>query len=155
MKPCQSVLIAVSYTHLDVYKRQLQYRPQLVKAKLLAGATDPISGGYDKVGLGGIDFASAQWSGHWYWWSGGTNAFNTFDAQDGATDGYVVKTLFVSNSWDKVRVVLSWLTRGTYTYDHRADAHPIGLDLDLSVYDPNGGYDKVGLGCLLYTSRCV
>ncbi|MBK7543451.1 MAG: S8 family serine peptidase [Candidatus Competibacteraceae bacterium] len=118
----------------------LQYRPQLVKAKLLAGATDPISGGYDKVGLGGIDFASAQWSGHWYWWSGGTNAFNTFDAQDGATDGYVVKTLFVSNSWDKVRVVLSWLTRGTYTYDHRADAHPIGLDLDLSVYDPNGGY---------------
>ncbi|MBL8251696.1 MAG: S8 family serine peptidase [Candidatus Competibacter sp.] len=118
----------------------LQYRPQLVKAKMLAGATDPISGGYDKVGLGGIDFASAQWSGHWFWWSGGVNAFSTFDAQDGKTDDYVVKTVFISNSWDQVRVVLSWLTRGSYTYDHRADAHPIGLDLDLSVYDPNGNY---------------
>ncbi|MGB2680343.1 MAG: S8 family serine peptidase [Candidatus Competibacter sp.] len=118
----------------------LQYRPQLVKAKIMAGATDPISGGQDKVGLGGIDFASAQWSGHWFWWSGGVNAFGAFDAQDGKSDDYVVKTVFISNSWDQVRVVLSWLTRGSYTYDHRADAHPIGLDLDLSVYDPNGAY---------------
>lgn len=118
----------------------LQYRPQLVKAKMLAGATDLISGGYNKVGLGGIDFASAQWNGHWFWWSGGTNAFNTFDGRDGQTDGYVVKKVFISSSYDKIRVVLSWLTRGSYTYDHRADAHPIGLDLDLSVYDPNGNH---------------
>ncbi len=118
----------------------LQYRPQLVKAKIMAGATDPISGGYDKVGLGGIDFASAQWSGHWFWWSGGTSAFNTFDGQDGAADNYVVKTVYINKSWDQVQVVLSWLTRGSYTYDHRADAHPIGLDLDLKVYDPNGNY---------------
>lgn len=118
----------------------LQYRPQLVKAKIMAGATDPIDGGYNKVGLGGIDFASAQWSGHWFWWSGGTGAFSTFDGQDGATDNYVVKTVYIDKSWDRVRVVLSWLTRGSYTYDHRADAHPIGLDLDLKVYDPNGNY---------------
>jgi len=118
----------------------LQYRPQLVKAKIMAGATDPISGGYDKVGLGGIDFASAQWSGHWFWWSGGASAFNTFDGQDGAADNYVVKTVYINKSWDRVQVVLSWLTRGSYTYDHRADAHPIGLDLDLKVYDPNGNY---------------
>lgn len=118
----------------------LQYRPQLVKAKIMAGATDPIGGGYDKVGLGGIDFTSAQWSGHWFWWSGGTNAFNTFDGQDGAADNYVVKTVYINKSWDRVQVVLSWLTRGSYTYDHRADAHPIGLDLDLKVYDPNGNY---------------
>jgi len=118
----------------------LQYRPQLVKAKIMAGATDPISGGYDKVGLGGIDFASAQWSGHWFWWSGGASAFNTFDGQDGSADNYVVKTVYINKSWDRVQVVLSWLTRGSYTYDHRADAHPIGLDLDLKVYDPNGNY---------------
>ncbi len=118
----------------------LQYRPQLVKAKIMAGATDPISGGYNKVGLGGIDFASAQWSGHWFWWSGGTSAFNTFDGQDGVADNYVVKTVYINNSWDRVRVVLNWLTRGSYTYDHRNDAHPIGLDLDLKVYDPNGHY---------------
>lgn len=118
----------------------LQYRPQLVKAKIMAGATDPISGGYNKVGLGGIDFASAQWSGHWFWWSGGTSAFNTFDGQDGAADNYIVKQVYIANAWERVRVVLSWLTRGSYTYDHRNDAHPIGLDLDLKVYDPNGHY---------------
>jgi hypothetical protein len=33
-----------------------------------------------------------------------------------------------------------WLNRGTYTFDHRLEAHPIGMDLDLSVYDPNGDY---------------
>ncbi len=118
----------------------LQYRPQLVKAKIMAGATDSISGGYNKVGLGGIDFASAQWSGHWFWWSGGTSAFNTFDGQDGAADNHIVKQVYIANTWERVRVVLSWLTRGSYTYDHRNDAHPIGLDLDLKVYDPNGHY---------------
>ncbi len=118
----------------------LQYRPQLVKAKIMAGATDPISGGYNKVGLGGIDFASAQWSGHWFWWSGGTSAFNTFDGQDGAADNHIVKQVYIANTWERVRVVLNWLTRGSYTYDHRNDAHPIGLDLDLKVYDPNGNY---------------
>lgn len=118
----------------------LKYRPQLVKAKIMAGATDPISGGYNKVGLGGIDFASAQWSGHWFWWSGGTSAFNTFDGQDGAADNHIVKQVYIANTWERVRVVLNWLTRGSYTYDHRNDAHPIGLDLDLKVYDPNGNY---------------
>jgi hypothetical protein len=118
----------------------LKYRPQLVKAKIMAGATDSISGGYNKVGLGGIDFASAQWSGHWFWWSGGTSAFNTFDGQDGAADNHIVKQVYIANDWERVRVVLSWLTRGSYTYDHRNDAHPIGLDLDLKVYDPNGNY---------------
>ncbi len=118
----------------------LQYRPQLVKAKIMAGATDSISGGYNKVGLGGIDFASAQWSGHWFWWSGGASAFNTFDGQDGAADNHIVKQVYIANTWERVRVVLNWLTRGSYTYDHRSDAHPIGLDLDLKVYDPNGNY---------------
>ena len=40
---------------------------------------------------------------------------------------------------------MSWLTRGTYTYDHKDDAHPIGMDLDLSVYDPTGGLVGVSL----------
>jgi hypothetical protein len=39
-----------------------------------------------------------------------------------------------------VRVAIAWLNRGTHTYDHRADAHPIGQDLDLYVYGPTGAY---------------
>jgi len=116
----------------------LQYRPYLAKAKLLAGATDAISGGYDKVGLGGIDFASAHWSGEWQWYSGNNSSFSNFDQQDGKSDGYVEKRVYIPSSWSRVRVALSWLTRGTYTYSHRADAHPIGMDLDLQVYGPNG-----------------
>jgi hypothetical protein len=37
-----------------------------------------------------------------------------------------------------VRAALVWLNRGSYTYDHRADAHAIGIDLDLAVFDPDG-----------------
>jgi hypothetical protein len=37
-------------------------------------------------------------------------------------------------------VAIAWLNRGTYTFDHRADAHPIGQDLDLYVYGPTGAY---------------
>lgn len=118
----------------------LKYRPYLLKAKLLAGATDNISGGYDKTGLGGVDFASAQWSGYYQWYSGSNSAFDYFDEQDGSDDGYVEKRIYISSGWDHVRVVLAWLNRGSYTYSHRSDAHPIGMDLDLRVYDPSGNY---------------
>ncbi|GAX36843.1 S8 family serine peptidase [Nodularia sp. NIES-3585] len=118
----------------------LQNRPYLAKANLLAGATDAITGGSDKVGLGGIDFASAHWSGYWNWYYGNNNSFTYFDEQDGTTDGYVEKLIYISNSWPQVKTALSWLNRGNYTYSHRTDAHPIGMDLDLQIYDPNGNF---------------
>jgi hypothetical protein len=118
----------------------LKYKPYLAKAKLLAGATDPISGGYSKVGLGGIDFRSAQWSGYYRWYSGSNSSFSYFDGQDGNRNGYVEKRIYISSSWDRVRAVLSWLNRGSYVYSHRNDSHPIGMDLDLRVYDPYGHY---------------
>ncbi|HNP28103.1 MAG TPA: S8 family serine peptidase [Nitrospirales bacterium] len=118
----------------------LQYRPYLLRANMLAGATDPIAGGFNKVGLGGIDFASAHWNG-WYWyWTGNNDAFEYFDSQDGNDNGAIEKTFYISNGWDHARVVISWLNRGSYTYTHRNDAHPIGMDMDLRVYDPNGTY---------------
>jgi hypothetical protein len=118
----------------------LKGRPYLVKAKMLAGATDPITGGWDKVGLGGIDFESAHWSGYYQWYEGENNAFEYFAQNDGTNNNYVEKRIYISSYWDAVRVVLSWLTRGSYTYDHRNNAHPIGMDLDLQVYDPYGRY---------------
>lgn len=116
----------------------LQYRPQLAKARLLAGATDPIGGGYERVGLGGIDFLSAGHDGYWSWWQGENDWWNTFDAEDGSSDGFVSRTIYISNAWNHVRVALAWMNRGTYTYFHRNDAHAIGMDLDLQVIGPNG-----------------
>ena len=116
----------------------LKFKPHLVKAKIISAATDPIAGGFDAVGLGGIDFLSGHYNGYNYWWSGSNSAFSGWDSADGSSDGYVERHLTISNSWNSVRVVLSWLTRGTYTYANRTDAHPIGMDLDLRVYDPSG-----------------
>ena len=118
----------------------LKYRPYLAKAKIMAGATDPIAGGYSKVGLGGIDFRSAQYSGYWSWWRGGNNSWNYFDNLDNNDDGYVTRRVYISAGWDKVRVALAWMNRGTYTYNNRFDAHAIGMDLDLRVYGPSGNY---------------
>jgi len=124
----------------DPFRPWLRYRPYLLKANMLAGATDPISGGYEKVGLGGIDFRSAHQNG-WYWyWSGNNGSFDSFASNDGNNDSYIEKKFYIANSWDKVRAVISWLNRGSYTYDHRTDAHPIGMDLDFRVYDPNGNF---------------
>ncbi|HCK80067.1 MAG TPA: hypothetical protein DIC59_01180 [Candidatus Competibacteraceae bacterium] len=132
--PHAAAFAADIMSHKTIY----QYRPWLVKAKLLAGATDPIGGGYDQVGQGGIDFSGGHWNGFGFSWQGGTSAFATYDGQDGAVDSCVARSGFISSSWDQVQVALSWLTRGGYTYDHRADLIPIGDDLDLHVYDPSG-----------------
>ncbi|MCA9473359.1 MAG: S8 family serine peptidase [Nitrospirales bacterium] len=129
----------------DPFRPWLRHRPYLLKANMLAGATDDIASNnstsqLEKAGLGGIDFASAHLNG-WYWyWSGNNNAFDSFASNDGNDDQYIEKKFYISNSWDKVRAVISWLNRGSYTYDHRNDTHPIGMDLDFRVYDPNGNY---------------
>ena len=60
------------------------------------------------------------------------------DQEDGVADGYITDEVFVYDSYDRVRVAMSWLTRGTYTFDHKDDAHAVGIDLDLRVYDPAG-----------------
>ncbi len=118
----------------------LQYKPHLAKAKQLAGATDEIAGGADAVGLGGIDFLSSQYSGHNYWMHGSNSSFSSLDGGDGSTDGYITRQVYISSSYDAVRIAMTWLSRGTYVYSHRSDAHPIGIDFDVRVYDPSGVY---------------
>jgi len=116
-----------------------RHRPHVVNAVMIGGATDAITGGTDKVGSGGVDFLSTAYNGWHYYYQGGNAAFSTFDSGDGTTDGYIVKKVTIS-SGSKVRVAIAWQNRGDYTYDHRGDAHPIGQDLDLSVYGPTGAY---------------
>ena len=119
----------------------LKGKPYLAKAKLLAGATDVISGGANAVGLGGIDFASAHWSGYAYWWEGGNGSFNSFASSDGGTsNSYLERRVYISSGWDRTRVVISWLNDGSHSYANRNSAHPIGQDFDVRVYAPNGSY---------------
>ncbi len=113
-------------------------KPHLVKAKQIAGATDEIAGGYDKVGAGGIDFLSSHYSGWNYWMHGANDDFSTLDAGDGSTDGYITREVYIPNTYDAVRLAMTWLTRGSYTFDHKDDAHAIGMDLDVFVQDPSG-----------------
>jgi hypothetical protein len=118
----------------------LKYRPYLLKSFLLAGGTDVISGGVDKVGLGGVDFNSAYYNGYLWYYTGNNASFSYFDAGDGVSDGYIEKKMYIGSVGGNARAVLAWATRGSYTYDHKGDAHALGMDLDLSVYDPNGNY---------------
>lgn len=118
----------------------LQLRPHYLAGLMIAGATDEIAGGFDRVGFGGIDMQSAYFSGIHFWWNGRNDSFTYFDARDADPLSDTIDREFYVDAerFDTVRVALRWLTRGSYTYAHRHDAHPIGRDLDLAVYDPNG-----------------
>ncbi len=115
-------------------------RPYVVYASMIGGATDAITGGFDKVGHGGIDFLSTYYDGWTYYYNGNNASFNSFDAADGVTDGNIDKVFNITSTSQKVRVAIAWMNRGSYTYDHRADAHPIGQDLDITVLSPTGAY---------------
>jgi Subtilase family len=116
-----------------------QLKPYLVKAAMLAGGSKTIGGDIDRVGVGGADFWRTFYGGKGYWWSGTNAAFAGFDAADPLPrNGYVDVLQDLPASRPNVRASLVWLNRGTYTYDHRADAHAIGMDFDLAVFDPNG-----------------
>lgn len=120
--------------------RWLQLRPSYLGAFMIAGATDPIDGGFDRVGFGGIDMQSAFYSGTNTWWDGRNDSFAWYDDRDVEPgNGSIDRAFYVdADRHDAVRVALRWATRGSYTYDHRRDAHPIGRDLDITVYDPDG-----------------
>ncbi len=117
----------------------LELRPYYLKALMLSGATNSISGGVGKVGVGGIDFYRTYYNTINNYWEGTNNSYSTIDSTDDVpNNGYIDWNVNLT-AGKEVRVAISWLNSGTYTYDHRGDAHPIGMDLDLTVYNPNGG----------------
>ncbi len=116
----------------------MKLRPHLVKSELLASADKAIAGGVDKVGAGALNFHRAFYSGTVDWWEGSNHSFASFDAADPLpNNGFIDHEVSLNASTSNVRVALSWLNRGWYTYDHRNDAHSLGMDIDLCVFDPN------------------
>ncbi len=119
----------------------LRLKPAYAKAFMLAGAIKPISGGANAVGVGGLNFYEAYYNGTNTWWEGNNASVDYFDDNDGTPNsGYIERPVYLSSSYSDVRIVFSWLNRGDYTYSHRTDAHPIGMDMDISVYSPSGSY---------------
>lgn len=118
----------------------LTFRPYLMKALLLSGSDKSIAGDADRIGVGGLNFYRTYYSGTHNWWEGGNDSFSHFDSIDPLPDnGYIDREVFISASSNNVRIALNWLNRGWFTYDNQANAHPIGMDLDMCVFDPNGG----------------
>jgi Subtilase family len=112
--------------------------PTLTKAHTIASATDVIAGGHDLVGEGGIDYLSGYWSFHDFWWSGTNANFTSWAANDANPGAGTLDVSFNLSAGQTVRAVLAWINRGTWTYDHRTDSNPIGIDLDLLVTGPTG-----------------
>lgn len=119
----------------------LQLKPMYAKAFMLAGSQKSVSGGDDAVGVGGLDFYQAYFGGTNKWWSGNNASFDTFDDGDAEPNSNAIEVPVALNaSYNNVRMVFAWMNRGTYTYDNRNASNPIGMDMDISVYDPNGTY---------------
>lgn len=120
----------------------LKDKPHLAKAFILSAATDYVLGDSTKVGEGGVDYLSGYAGAYEYWEknSANTASWNALDATDYLpNNGYLDYQFFVySGIISKVKVAISWVTRGTYTYNHKNDAYPIGTDLDMCIFDPNG-----------------
>ncbi|MCP4352435.1 MAG: S8 family serine peptidase [Desulfobacterales bacterium] len=121
----------------------LTWRPAVIKAHMLAAATDSISGGADKVGVGGIDFLSNPWHMKLQkWWEGSNSDFSYFDSLDpypnnGSLDYKVYLNVGGGEHEDNIRIALCWLNRGTYTFEHRNEDYPMGIDFTMMVLDPN------------------
>jgi len=117
--------IAANFMGFPTFSPLLRYRPALAKAHLMASAVIPITGGYNKVGWGGARYYSGMRYFHVFVYEGSNSYLNS-----------PVRGTFTLNAMplNKVRVVLTWLNRGTFLYNNGT----IGMDLDLRVYGPNG-----------------
>ena len=116
----------------------LQLRPAVSRAYALSTSTDVIAGGADHVGVGGIDYDSAYYNGHVFWWDGSSSSFPGWAANDSGTDSSMIEITWTFSAGQKVQAALAWLTSGSFTLSHLSSLYPIGQDLDLYVYGPGG-----------------
>lgn len=121
------------------YYTWLKLKPHYLNALTLATSNDEISGSWWRIGVGGIDFRDGFFDGHAQSWEGSNGSWSTFDNNDPYPgNGKIDKVVSINSSFAQVHVAIWWLTRGDYTYAHQDDTYPLGIDLDVTVYDPNG-----------------
>lgn len=118
----------------------LKYRPHLLKAAMIASATDLVSGYYsgfgniDQVGFGGIDFRSIYYEGTYHYWEG---AYSNWATWDGNGDGRVEHSFTVSAN-KQVTVAIAWLNNpANNTINGNGDL-TIGINFDLEIICPGG-----------------
>ena len=107
----------------------LMFEPSKLKALMLSGATNSISGGVDKVGVGGIDFYRTLYNVAIRRWLGPNSSFSYFDSIDDIPNNGSIDWKVNLTAGKKTRVAISWLNRGDYVYTNKN----IGMDFDLEV----------------------
>lgn len=133
---------------------EYRFRPALLKALAISGATRPIAGGLglDSNGYGGIDassFHNAQQATHAAWETLGAwwyiAALTEYELGMGTQyiDDDEIRleaTVPPGDSGGRARVVLSYAKVPSVIWANRNAARPIGTDLNISVYGPNGQF---------------
>ncbi|MGL1958765.1 MAG: S8 family serine peptidase [Colwellia sp.] len=126
-------LAADVMSHYSWYR----FRPARLKALIMGGAIQNITGGANAVGSGGIDFRETHYRGSSSFWRG-SNSWFTGNSRYNSSTGLIERTVTIDSKYDNARVVITWLNRGAFTFDHRDEVHPMGMDFDLQIFDPNG-----------------
>ena len=109
--------------------------PPLMRVMLLNGARDSVQGGYDKVGIGGVDYYKIYKMDIHALIKGN---YASLAVGDGNNNGVIDRSFTTKSSTKKVRLVISWLNRGTWIYAHKDDPFPAGAEYGFIVYDPDG-----------------
>jgi hypothetical protein len=128
---------AIATDYMSAYTF-LKGRPALVRSTLIAAAMDSVNGGFDKAGYGGIDYLSGYGDAGFWWYEGPNGSFASWAANDDDPLNGRIDAPFWANAGARVRLVVSWLNRGSWTLAHLSDSHPIGIDLDVLVTGPSG-----------------
>lgn len=119
----------------------LQFKPALMKALMLSGSIKAVSGPADAVGVGGLNYKETGYNGKSYWWDGANSAFDYYDSRDSKpNNGSIEKKIKLNANHDLVSIAFVWLNRGDYTYTHRTNGHAMGMDFDITIYDPFGKF---------------
>jgi|GEM_PF-3847979 len=114
----------LSSSHGSYYK----YRPARLKAAMMSSATKSVSGGSNKVGVGGANaYGLLHGRYNWGWYA---NSLSAYFPQNGS---YIDRFMILSPK-TKANIVLTWLNEGDFIYAHKH----LGADLNLEVYNARG-----------------